>query len=159
MSKPTIQRFDTRAAFHEHLAAVLGRARVTLDLFDPDFALFALGRSDMDAALRRFLHDGGRLRLAMHCPALLERDAPRLLRVLRDFAHAVECRTTPSALRQLSDSFCIADDLHVVRRFHSDHLRGAVAFDAAQETEVPRARFTAIWAESLPGLQASVTGL
>ena len=80
-------------------------------------------------------------------------------RLLRDYAHGIECRQTPRALRELTDSFCIADDLHIVRRFHSDHLRGEAAFDAPQQTELSCLRFDAIWAESQPGLQASVTGL
>jgi hypothetical protein len=151
--------FDTRAAFQQHLDGVLARARATLVMFDPDCALFRLGAPDVDAALRRFLHAGGRLRLALHDPAYLEREAPRFLRLLRDYAHGIECRRTPRALREFTDSFCIADDRHIVRRFHSDHLRGVAVFDAPQQTELSRMRFDAIWAESQPGLQASATGL
>ena len=151
--------FDTRAAFQQQLGEVLARARATLVMFDPDFTLFRLGAPDVDAVVRRFLHAGGRLRLALHDPAHLEREAPRFLRLASDYAHGIECRRTPRALRELTDSFCIADDLHIVRRFHSGHLRGEAAFDAPQQTELSRLRFDAIWAESQPGLQASVTGL
>ncbi|MFS2016169.1 hypothetical protein ACEN88_06275 [Massilia sp. CT11-108] len=151
--------FDTRAAFQQQLGEVWARARATLVMFDPDFTLFRLGAPDVDAALRRFLHAGGRLRLALHDPAHLEREAPRFLRLLRDHAHGIECRCTPRALRELTDSFCIADGLHIVRRFHSDHLRGEAVFDAPQQTELSRLRFDAIWAESQPGLRASVSGL
>ena len=42
---------------------------------------------------------------------------------------------------------------------NSDHLRGEAAFDAPQEIELLRERFVAIWAESLPGLQPTITGL
>jgi hypothetical protein len=159
MAAPAPEPFDTRAAFQQRLGDVLARARTTLVMFDPDYVPFRLGAPDVDAALRRFLHDGGRLRLALHDAAHLEREAPRFLRLLRDYAHAIECRRTPRGLRDLSDSFCIADDLHIVRRFHSDHMRGEVAFDAPQQTELSRLRFDGIWAESQPGLQASVTGL
>jgi len=151
--------FDTRAAFQQQLGEVWARARATLVMFDPDFTLFRLGAPDVDAVLRRFLHAGGRLRLALHDPAHLEREAPRFLRLLRDHAHGIECRRTPRALRELTDSFCIADDLHIVRRFHSDYLRGEAVFDAPQQTELSRLRFDAIWAESQPGLRASVSGL
>ena len=159
MSAPRIERFDTRAQFQQELRSLLARARDTLDLFDPDFALFTLGTPETDAELRRFLHAGGSLRLAMHDSAWLERGAPRFLRLLRDYSHRIECRVTPCGLRQLTDSFAIADGMHVVRRFHSDHLRGAAAFDAPQEADLPRERFTAIWAESLPGLSPTITGL
>jgi uncharacterized protein with von Willebrand factor type A (vWA) domain len=159
MSEPGIERFDTRAQLQQALRALLARARETLDLFDPDFALFTLGTPETDTELRRFLHAGGTLRLAMHDSAWLEREAPRFLRLLRDYSHRIECRVTPRGLRQLTDSFAIADSLHVVRRFHSDHLRGGAAFDAPAEADLPRERFNAIWAESLPGLHPSITGL
>src|SRR5205823_6224845 len=94
MAEPTILRFDTRAGFQHQLRAVLERGRQTLDLFDPDFSLFALGEPEVDAILRGFLRAGGRLRLAMHASAHLERHAPRFLRLLRDYAHLVECRAT-----------------------------------------------------------------
>ena len=152
-------RFDTRAQFQQELGSLLAQARATLDLFDPDFSLFTLGTPGTDAALRRFLHAGGMLRLAMHDGGWLAREAPRFLRLLRDYNHLVQCRFTPHGLRQLTDSFAIADGMHVVRRFHSDHPRGVAAFDAPQDTELPRERFAAIWAESLPGLHPTITGL
>jgi hypothetical protein len=151
--------FDTRAAFQERLGEVLARAQGSLVMFDPDFSLFRLGAPDVDATLRAFLHGGGRLRLTLRDAVYLEREAPRFLRLLRDYAHGIECRRTPPALRDLTDSFCIADNRHIVRRFHSDHLRGEAAFDAPQQTELSRLRFDAVWAESQPGLQTSVTGL
>jgi hypothetical protein len=159
MTEPALQPFDTRAAFQQQLGEAIARARATLVMFDPDLSQFRLGAPDVDAVLRRFLRAGGRLRLALHDTSHLERAAPRFLRLLKDYAHGIECRRTPRALRDLTDSFCIADDLHIVRRFHSDHMRGEAAFDAPQQTEVSRLRFDAIWAESQPGLQAGVTGL
>jgi hypothetical protein len=154
-----ILRFDTRAEFQRLLAAVLERAQASLDMFDPDFSLFPLGDPDVDTTLRRFFLGGGRLRLAMHDSAYTERHYPRFLRLLRDHGHRIECRLTGRGIRQLTDSFCIADGVHLVRRFHSDHLRGEAAFDAPQETEIPRERFAAIWEESQPGLHLTTTGL
>jgi hypothetical protein len=156
---PRIERFDTRAGFRQQLREVLGQARASLDLFDPDFALFQLGEADMDAVLRRFLAGGGLLRLAMHDSGHIERHEPRFLRLLREHGHRMECRVTGRGIRQLTDSFCIADGVHIVRRFHSDHVRGLAAFDAPAETELPRERFLAIWEESRPGLQPTTTGL
>ena len=159
MDEPLTIRFDTRRDCEAQWRAVMARAVRRLDMFDPDFAVFPLGSSEVDAQLRAFLHGGGSLRLALHDSAHIERHAPRFLRLLRDYSHRIECRLTPRGLRQLTDSFAIADGVHVVRRFHSDHLRGSAAFDAPQEADLPRERFTAIWAESLPGLSPTTTGL
>lgn len=152
-------RFDTRAEFELQWRACLAAARTRLDLFDPDFAIFPLGASDVDAALRAFFARGGVLRLALHSPAHIERHYPRFLRLLRDFSHRTECRATPKALGSLTDSFCIADNLHVVRRFHSDHLRGEAAFDSPGAVDLPRHRFDAIWDDSFLTLQSTKTGL
>jgi len=159
MDEPLIVRFDTRRDCEAQWHALLARAVGRLDLFDPDGAVFALGSSETDARLRAFLHAGGSLRLALHDPAPIERDAPRFLRLLRDYRHRAECRQTPRGLRQLTDSFCIADGRHVLRRFHSDWMRGEAAFDAPQAVDVPAQRFAAIWEEARPTLAQSVTGL
>lgn len=154
-----IQHFDTRAGFQEQLRVCISRANSTLQLFDPDFAVWELGSSQMDALLRQFLSNRGRLELATHNNAELDLHAPRFKRLLRDYGHAIACRRTSPSLRQLTDSFCIADQLHLVRRYHSDHFRGEAVYDAALDTEVCSERFAAIWEESVPGLSADTTGL
>lgn len=156
---PRIEGFDTRAGFQAALAELLARSFVTLDMFDPDFGLFMLGTRDVDAALRRFLRAGGLLRLAMHATTHIERHDARFLRLLREFGHGIECRVTPPGLRRLTDSFAIGDGVHVVRRFHSAHLRGEAAFESPPDIDLPRQRFGAIWADSDPGLHAGITGL
>lgn len=156
---PVSTRFDSRAEFEAQFRACVAAARTRLDLFDPDFAVFPLGSGDVDAALRVFLKGGGVLRLALHTPTHIERHYPRFIRLLRDYAHGAECRLTPRPLRGLTDSFCIVDDAHVLRRFHSDHMRGEAAFDSPGAVDVPRHRFDALWDESKAILQSTITGL
>ena len=152
-------RFDTRAGLEAQFGACLAVARTRLDLFDPDFAVFPLGDGEAVGALRNFVKQGGLLRLAMHTPEHIERHYPRFLRLLRDYSHAIECRATPKTLRGLTDSFCIVDDVHVLRRFHSAHMRGEAAFSSPDAVDVPRHRFDAIWLETKPVLQSTRTGL
>jgi hypothetical protein len=151
--------FASRTEFEALLLDGFSRARLTLRLFDPDFAWWRLGHSQTDAQLRRFLQGGGRLQLVAHSNAVLQRDAPRFLRLLSDYGHLIECRQTGKAIRHLTDSFLIADEIHIVRRFHSDHFRGEADFDAPASTQTSFERFEAIWAETVPGLQADTTGL
>ena len=157
--EPRAIRFDTRRDCEAQFLAVVAAAQHSLRLFDPDGAVFALGATHIDSALRTFLSRGGRLHLALHDTAHIERHCPRFLRLLRDYEHACECRQTPKNLRQLTDSFCIGDERHVVRRFHSDHLRGESNFDDPGACDVPQHRFDAIWEESRITLYPSITGL
>lgn len=152
-------RFTTRAEFERHFLACVAQSNATLSLFDPDCSVFPLGSSETDAALRHFLGRGGHLQLAMHQTEFIQRQYPRFLRLLKDYSHRIECRVTNRPLRTLTDSFCIGDGKHIVRRFHSDHMRGEAVFSAPLATEISRERFIGIWAESLPGLHATTTGL
>jgi hypothetical protein len=159
MDEATATRFTTRAEIEAHLLDCIARSNASLLMFDPDFAVFPLGSSAADAALRAFLGRGGHIQVAMHEVAHIERDYPRFLRLLKDYSHRIECRVTNRPLRTLTDSFCIGDGIHIVRRFHCDHMRGEAAFNAPLATEVSNERFVGIWAESLPGLHATTTGL
>lgn len=151
--------FDTRADLQARLDDCLSRSRLALALFDPDFGWWELGSTRNDSLLRAFFHHGGRLQLVAHDNARLERDAPRFLRLLRDYGHLIECRLTTRSLRHLTDSFCIGDEHHLVRRFHSDHFRGEAIFNAPSSTKLHLERFQSIWSETQPGLQASIAGL
>jgi hypothetical protein len=159
MDEAGVYPFASHQEFGVHLRACIGQSVASLHMFDPDFAVFPLGASDVDALLRVFLKRGGHLRVAMHRSEHIERNYPRFLRLLQDYSHRIECRVTGRNLHQLTDSFCIGDDLHIVRRFHSEHMRGEAAFKMPQSTEISAERFRGIWAESLPGLHASTTGL
>ena len=159
MDEAVISKFASRGEIDAHFAEVIARSNASLLMFDPDFSVFNLGLSDTDAALRHFLGRGGHMQLAMHETAYIERHYPRFMQLLRDFGHRIECRVTNRPLRTLTDSFCIGDGLHIVRRFHSEHMRGEAAMNSPQSTEISNERFIGIWAESLPGLQGSTTGL
>lgn len=152
-------RFTTRAEFEAHFFACVAQSNATLALFDPDFSVFPLGSSATDDALRAFLGRGGHLQMAMHQTGLIERQYPRVLRLLKEYSHRIECRVTNRQLRTLTDSFCIGDGHHIVRRFHSDHMRGEAVFNTPLATDISRERFVGIWAESSPGLHATTTGL
>ncbi len=151
--------FTTRAEFQQHLATCLSRAQHTLQLFDPDYSIWQLGSSATEAELRRFLHAGGRLQLAAHDGRLIEREAPRFLRLLKDYGHLIELRRTSAQLRQLTDSFCIADQRDIVRRFHADHFRGEAVFNGPDDLQTSLERFLTIWIESSPALVQNSTGL
>jgi hypothetical protein len=159
MDEPVAERFSTHLEFGARFRQCIARSHASLQLFDPDFRVFPLGLADVDAALRHFLAGGGSMQLALHRSLHIERECPRFVRLLADFSHRIECRATPPNLRQLTDSFCIGDRVHIVRRFHSDHMRGEAAFDNPPASDISLERFAAIWLESRPCLHPTTTGL
>jgi hypothetical protein len=159
MDEIVAHRFSSHLEFGLHLRECIKRSHLTLQMFDPDFRVFPLGLADVDAALREFLAGGGSMQLAMHRTEHIMREYPRFLRLMRDFSHRIECRQTGSGLQHLTDSFCIGDRVHIVRRFHSDHMRGEAAFDAPPATEISLERFDGIWLESRACLHPTTTGL
>ena len=159
MEQSSQVKFSSHAEFEAHFAQCLAISRSTLQLFDPDFAVFPLGSSATDAALRQYLAGGGTIQMAMHRSGLIERQYPRFLRLLRDYNHQIECRITQRNLHTLTDSFCIGDRVHIVRRFHADHMRGEAAWHTPLATEISLERFASIWVESISGLHPTTTGL
>lgn len=154
-------RFDTMRLFHQHLLEIMGRAQQTLFMFDPDFSYWNLQEKQTIAILRHFLlrERSARIKIVTHHPNFLEQKCPHFLLLLREFRESVECRETRKNFKHLSDSFCIADDCHVVRRFHCDHMRGAAEFNSRQNCAAPLERFLSIWDESDPCLRTSILGL
>ncbi|WP_426110018.1 hypothetical protein [Massilia sp. PWRC2] len=152
-------RFDSRSELHAHFRGLLARTHKRLQLFDPDFSVWPLDQPDVNGRLRELLANGASIELALHRSSHIERECPRFLHLLRDFSHRISCRATPPPLRQLTDSFCIGDGVHIVRRFHCDHLRGEVRFDHPPAAEISAERFAALWLEARPTLAVSTTGL
>lgn len=157
MLEPPVSKFSTPTEFGALIRQCLARACRRIQLFDPDFSAWPLGCVDVIDTLHQFLRSGtvGRLELAMHNPVHLEQNCPRFLALLTDYSHAIECRVTPKNLQLLTDSFCVADGINTVRRFHSDHFRGEAEFDSSAGAVICAERFSAIWAESRPVLQST----
>ncbi len=159
MSDAATQHFSTHREFETLLLDCIARSHLRLQMFDPDCAVWPLGNSEFDAALRTFLGGGGKIELAVHDSSHVAQHYPRFMRLLKDYGHAIECRVTGKNLRHLTDSFCVGDGKQLVRRFHSDHLRGEAVFDDAPSAQLSLERFGAIWIEADPGLHATTLGL
>jgi hypothetical protein len=162
-AQPTAQtvHFSLPSEFHAQLEQCLGRAHTLLQMFDPNFSTWGWNHAEPFQLMRHFLlaRPENRIQIAYHSDEYLERECARFMPFLVDFSHAIECRHTPRNLRQLTDSFALADDCHVVRRFHCDHFRGEAVFDSHEACHTPAKRFGEIWSESDIGLQAGRVGL
>jgi hypothetical protein len=151
--------FSTQREFQQWWLDCVEKSSQLLQAFDPDFSVVDLGGRRMDAALRSFLRRGGRIELAMHASRHLEHHAPRFLILLRDYGHQIACKVTPKSLRELTDSFLIGDQVHLVRRFHSDHMRGEASTADGSANDICIERFSSIWKQSDDALHATILGL
>lgn len=142
-----------------HQCTALAQHRI--QLFDPDFTRWGWEHGTIFQILRQFLllDSKNRLEIAMHNPHYLNNECPRFMPFFTDFSHAIECRSTPRNLRLLTDSFCIVDQTHIVRRFHCDHFRGEAVFHSSEATQISAKRFADIWLASDIGIHASRLGL
>ena len=160
---PFRQTFDTRTAFVEHLQDGLRRAQREVWMADRDFADWPLATPTFAAALQAFL----RTSPANHLRILaLEADripigAPRFLDVLKPHAINAQCRVVPSHAAARFGEACsmmIVDRSLLIRRFHRDHLRGAMEFDPSAARPWLD-QFETLWEESSSALASTTLGL
>jgi hypothetical protein len=159
---PTI-RFDSRAEFDAQVLASVGSAQREVWLADADFARWPLNATAIEDALQSFLlaSRANRVHLIAATPNHLTQQAPRFMRLLRLFGHAMVCRQVPEQVAQRfaeDCSFVIVDRARMVRRFHRDTMRGVAEFH-------PNAvgpwvdQFQSLWDEATPGISATTLGL
>jgi hypothetical protein len=156
-------RFDSRAEFDAHLLAAIGNAQREVWLADANFSRWPLNSPAFEEALQRFLlaSRANRVHLIAATPHHLAGQAPRFMRLLRLFGHALLCRQVPEqvALRFAEDcSFGIIDRARMVRRFHRDTMRGVAEFHP-NEVGPWVEQFQSLWDESTPGVSATTLGL
>jgi hypothetical protein len=150
--------FETRAEFSDLVLHALQRSRHTILLIDPTLADWPLDTRVQAQALREAISRGARLRVLLRKTDWLERNAPRLARLRRDFSARVEFRRLPAMLR-LVDSVMVCDAVHTIRRVHADLIKGSAFFDEPRQANTPTERFESAWPESEPCLPATTLGL
>lgn len=155
------QLLTSETDYRQACDAVLRRAEREILIFDRDLVALRLEEAHRLAALTDFLQADAlrRVRMVLHDPELLERNAPKLLRLLLRFSHVIEVRQSPDNLRHLADTHVLADEGHGVRRFHVDQPRSALVFDDPAYVTPWRQRFEELWELSHPCVRINTTGL
>ena len=161
MTETSYERFDDRAGFQAAVERLLEQPGRELRVFDPDGAALLLNDAPRIERLERFLLASRtrRLYLVLHDTEHLTRQCPRMLTLLRRFAHAIQINRTDETIRELQDAFLVLDSLHFVRRPVSQFYRGAMALGDEAEALAMRARFMEIWAASTPAVASTTVGL
>lgn len=164
MSAPTVQEFDTYAAYRAALLEAIRRAEREVVLFDPDLGETGLESLEGAEALRHFLvRASGRecLRALLVDTGRLDSTSPRLLHLLGTYGHKSAVRVAPGddPLQTLDQPFAVIDRRDLVIRFHEDRPRGKVCFDDPSACAPYFAQFETIWINARPAQSGAVIGL
>ncbi len=151
----------SRAGFADALTEITGLARRTLRMFDPTAAAFGFNTPQREEQLSAFFRASrmNRLMIVVHEPHIITQSSPRLLRLLRQFSHAIAIHQTNDAIRNIEDVLVIADERHCIRKPHYEQVRGVVTLHEPVETREWLNRFNAIWEQSAPSVSATTIGL
>lgn len=158
---PGYELFDGEAAFQAAVDRLLAQPGRELRVFDPDLARLRLNAPERVARIERFLQASRtrRLYLALHDPDHLGRFCPRMLALLKRYAHAIQVQRTHEEIRELRDAFLVLDASCFVRRPEAALWRGVICLDDRNEAYAMRARFLEIWAASYPAVSPTTLGL
>jgi hypothetical protein len=141
--------------------AVVGAAERTLRIFDVSLSNRGFNMPARAEQLRQFLVAGRahRILIALHDTALLERENPRLLMLLRQFPMSIEIHRTLGQARNALDPFVVADDHSVWHQLHFEQPRAVVALRSPADALPIAQRFEEIWELSEPAVSATTLGL
>ena len=161
MDAPIYERFDTNAGFQAALERLLEQPGRELRVFDPDGAALRLNDAPRIEALAKFLLASRtrRLQLVLHNTDHVQRQCPRLMTLLRRFAHAMQINRTHEEIREVQDAFLLLDSVHYVRRPVAQFFRGALGLGDENEGQALRGRFSEIWSASYPAVSSTTIGL
>ncbi len=136
-------------------------ARRNLYLFDKNFDGVGFNSEARYEALRSFLlaSPTNRLFVLAHDTHYLSAQCPRMMMLLRQFDSAMSVHQTAPHQHHITEPFAVADDIHYVRRFHFDDLRGILAKNDPENARVLKSRFMEMWASSHASVSVTTLGL
>lgn len=152
---------DGNADYLAALDQLCGLAQRELVVFEKNYENTGFNSEVRYNTLRSFLlaSPNNRLHLLAHSTVHLIQHCPRVMLLLKQFAHSMQIYQTPPHLQQVSEPFAVADQTHYVRRFHFDDPRGIFAQDDPQGARTLHANFMEMWQSSHPGASATTLGL
>jgi hypothetical protein len=159
--KPVYRPLTSIAESQEAIDEVIRAADQALRIFDMSLTNRGFNSPARIELLRNFLVAGRahRVLVALHDTETLERDAPRLLTLLRQFPMSVEIHRTVGQARNAMDPFVLADDHSVWHRMHHEQPRAIVALHSPSDAVPIAQRFEEIWELSEPCALGRVLGL
>jgi len=161
MSELQHTMLDSNTDYIAALDTLCGLAQHELIVFEKNYDNIGFNSEARHDTLHSFLlaNPNNRLLLLAHNTSYLVQYCPRIMMLLRQFAHSMQIYQTPPHLQQVSEPFAVADQTHYVRRFHFDDPRGLLAQNDPEGARMLHSRFQEMWSASHPGAAATTLGL
>ena len=136
-------------------------AEHNLYLFEKNFDRLEFNSEARYDTLRNFLLSSPvhKLHILAHDTSHLAAKCPRIMYLLHQFSGNMFIYQTPKSLQHIAVPFSVADDEHLVRRFHFDDARGVFAIQDSANAHILKARFMEMWASSHPAPSSTRLGL
>jgi len=134
-------------------------AHKNLYLFDKNFEGLGFNAVARYETLRHFLlaNPASRLFILAHDTHYLSTHCPRMALLLRHFDNQMTIRQTH--LQHVTAPFCVTDNVHYVRRFHFDDLRGIFAQNDPENARALEATFIEMWGKSHQSVAPTTLGI
>ena len=153
--------FETPAEFRAAFDTLLGSTQRQLRLYDHDPGLLEIDHQPRHASLRALCVAGGgrRIELLLDNIHHVARDCPRLMQLVRDFAHVIEIRQADPNMPRPDQAFALADRHAVLVRADKAALRGTLHPDDAHTATLLNRAFEEMWQRAQAGVTATTLGL
>lgn len=161
LAAPEERRLDTLAAQIDAVDALLALAVTRVLVFDRDLADTGWDSAQRAENVKAFLRRArnAELRMILHDTRYLESACPRIVALLRVYAHAISVWRTGSEARGATDALVIVDGRHALHRYHVDQPRATLFVSMPPAVRPLAERFEEIWATGEPAVGGTTLGL
>lgn len=158
---PEQVKISSMADYVSALDKLCKMAEHNLYLFEKNFDGLGFNSEQRYITLRNFLLSSPvhKLYVLAHDTQYLSTKCPRMMNLLHQFSGNMFIYQTPKNLQHIAAPFAVADDQHLVRRFHFDDARGLFSLQDSPNAHALKARFMEMWATSHPAPSSTRLGL
>lgn len=154
------RRFEGMREYEALVDELIPRTQREIRVFDNGLSR-AWNTPQRYETLRQFLltNRKNRLLIVVHDAEPIERECPRMVDLVRQFAATVRIHETLVAAKQIYDPFVVFDAAHYVHRFHYRFLRAALGTNDVLGAQQLLDRHAELWDASALAVSAGTSGL
>lgn len=152
-------KFETPPDYVNALNALLQSATHLIRIYDWDLSDGAYESPARIDLLGDFCKQGRTVKILLADDTYLRRHAGQMMRLLSVWGHVLHVRVRDSEPPPARDSFVLADDKGVLKRYDKDETKGLMRVDARGDVAELAVRFDGEWGRAAGRVSAHTLGL